>query len=324
MMEVLVRTSIALCTYNGELYLQQQLDSILHQSKQPDEVIVCDDGSSDHTWEILQQFAEKAPMSVRLIQNDVNLGSTENFAKAMGLCSGDIILLADQDDYWQPNKIYEIVDVFQNYPATQMVFSDAWVVDEQMVSRNSTLWEVLGFNPTEQAKFHVNQGTDVLSKGNVVTGATMAVRKEMLGEVLPFVPCWVHDEWMAFIITACHPVRLIDKPLICYRQHGRQQIGCKEKSKFMCFREQLTDGSIRRCTGRVKKWLLAVKKLDSMTDKLWDKELPEILQERIEHWETRLSLAKNKLTRGQQIWHELEQYQRFETRLIALKDWFEG
>lgn len=78
--------------------MQEQLDSILNQRVLPDEVIICDDQSSDNTWNILDKFKNQGKFKVDLIKNDTNLGSTQNFAKAISLCSGDIIFLADQDD----------------------------------------------------------------------------------------------------------------------------------------------------------------------------------------------------------------------------------
>src|SRR4030095_14430308 len=86
--------SIALCSYNGERYLQEQLDSIAGQSRLPDELVVCDDRSLDETAEIIRAFASKVPFPVRLTINERNLGSTKNFEKAISLCRGDIILLS--------------------------------------------------------------------------------------------------------------------------------------------------------------------------------------------------------------------------------------
>ena len=75
--------SVALCTYNGEKYLPEQLESILQQSMPVNELVVCDDRSSDSTLKILQEFAEKAPFPLRIFQNETNLGSTKNFEKCL-------------------------------------------------------------------------------------------------------------------------------------------------------------------------------------------------------------------------------------------------
>ena len=76
------KISIALCTFNGEAYLPQQLDSFISQERQPDEVIICDDRSSDRTHEIVNNFIKKAPFKVKFIVNDNNLGITKIDSKA--------------------------------------------------------------------------------------------------------------------------------------------------------------------------------------------------------------------------------------------------
>ena len=91
--------SIAMATYNGEKYLAEQLDSILAQTVQDFELIVCDDCSSDSTAEILSRYAEK-DSRIKIFVNEKNLGFVKNFEKAVSLCSGEYIALSDQDDVW--------------------------------------------------------------------------------------------------------------------------------------------------------------------------------------------------------------------------------
>src|SRR3989339_673267 len=97
--------SIAMCTYNGEKYIEQQLNSFLTQTILPNELVICDDCSKDKTIEILQEFSKKAKFPVRIYLNEKNLGSTKNFEKAIGLSKGDIIFCSDQDDVWHNQKI---------------------------------------------------------------------------------------------------------------------------------------------------------------------------------------------------------------------------
>ena len=85
------KISVALCTYNGEIYLREQLESILEQTLPPDEIIICDDGSTDATIKILEEFRRKSFTSVKVYCNKENLGVSKNFEKAISLCSGDII-----------------------------------------------------------------------------------------------------------------------------------------------------------------------------------------------------------------------------------------
>src|SRR6266436_7212118 len=116
------RISVAMCTYNGARFLPRQLESIATQTRLPDELVVCDDGSSDESVAIVRWFANSAPFTVRLEINERNLGSTKNFGKAIGLCEGDIIALADQDDVWKPLKLAVLETALKNYLEAGYVF----------------------------------------------------------------------------------------------------------------------------------------------------------------------------------------------------------
>src|SRR5215470_8302349 len=109
--------SVAMCTYNGARFLAEQLGSLAAQSRLPDELVVCDDGSTDESAEIVKDFARHAPFPVRLEVNEENLGATKNFEKAIGLCRGEVIALSDQDDVWYPKKLELHESVFVADPS---------------------------------------------------------------------------------------------------------------------------------------------------------------------------------------------------------------
>src|SRR4051812_40446835 len=109
-----MKLGVALCTYNGERYLSEQLDSIFAQERLPDEVLVQDDGSSDRTLAILDAYAAKAPFTFKVVRNPQNLGFVRNFEHAIGRCSGDVIATSDQDDYWRPDKLKKIEHLFRS------------------------------------------------------------------------------------------------------------------------------------------------------------------------------------------------------------------
>lgn len=227
--------SVALCTYNGANYLEEQLDSIASQTRQPDELVVCDDQSLDSTVEIIEAFQPKVAFPVRLLINKKKLGSTKNFEKAVSLCTGDIIALSDQDDVWQPDKLELIEEKFQGSPKTGIVFSDAEIVDESLRPKGYRLWQVKGFSPAEQKKITQGRSLELLLKHNIVTGATAAFRAKFRELFLPIPANWVHDAWIALIIAVYADLDIIYKPLIKYRQHPNQQIGAIKKG----FLEQL-------------------------------------------------------------------------------------
>ena len=230
-----MKISIALCTYNGAPYLQEQLSSILSQTRLPDELIICDDKSEDNTVDLIRELASRATFPVRLVVNKINLKSTKNFEKAISLCSGNIIVLSDQDDVWYPQKLMRIEKVFVDSPHISAVFTDGKICDASLNPLGYTLWESFGFNKKMQKKTASHRSFEVLIKRNVVTGATMAFRSEFKDLVLPIPNEWVHDGWIALLIASVSDLAIIHAPLIKYRQHNNNQIGALKKN----FKEQL-------------------------------------------------------------------------------------
>jgi glycosyltransferase involved in cell wall biosynthesis len=221
--------SIALCTYNGARFLQDQLQSFLNQTRLPDELVVCDDRSTDATCEIVEAFARQAPFPVRLSVNDRNLGSTRNFELAISLCVGDLIFLSDQDDFWRPEKVERMAHEFENSPDVALVFSDAEVVDANLTPLGYRLWSSMEFDARQQRSMRTGRAFEVLLKQNVVTGAAMAFRRCSLDLALPISPIWIHDGWIAITLSLSAEIRALAEPLILYRQHGGNQVGGLQK-----------------------------------------------------------------------------------------------
>lgn len=217
--------SIALATYNGERYLAEQLDSIIRQTRPPDELVISDDASVDATRAIVLDFARHAPFPVRLLTNSERLGSTRNFEVAISACDGDIIFLCDQDDVWYPDKIALMEKRFMDDPGVGVVFTDADVVDQNLHPLGLRLWEAVRFRPWEQIRFEAGDAFSVLLRRYVVTGATMAFRSCYRDILLPIPDIWVHDAWIAMLIGATSNLAALPTPLIAYRQHGANQIG---------------------------------------------------------------------------------------------------
>ena len=109
-----MKISVAMCTFNGAEFLPAQLESIFAQTRRPDEIVICDDGSSDETQQLLTKFAAKSPVPIALKLNQQNLGSVKNFEQAIKLCNGDVIALGDQDDVWRHDKLESIEHAFRN------------------------------------------------------------------------------------------------------------------------------------------------------------------------------------------------------------------
>ena len=234
--------SIALCTYNGAKYLQQQLDSIADQTVLPKELVTCDDGSSDETGKILKAFSEKAPFPVRIHINGSNLGIARNFEQCISLCTGELIALCDQDDAWKPYKLEKLAEALDNSPEAGFVFCDAELADDDLTSLKRSLWDEKpnAFSQKEKQGFAHSDQLPFLLKKNMVTGACMMFMANLIPRIVPIPPSWIHDYWIATIAaTLGHRGIIVDEPLILYRQHQDQQIGILKGSKITKLRASI-------------------------------------------------------------------------------------
>ena len=219
--------SVALCSFNGSRFIGEQLASIARQTLPPAEIVVCDDGSTDATVAIVEEFAGTATCPVRLEKHASPLGVAANFGRAIELCSGDLIALADQDDVWEPHKLERIAAAFTADERLGLVFSDATAVDTAGNPLGYRLWDALVPPFTGSERRLASQGRlfDVLLRHYVVTGATLAFRGRYRDLVLPIPTNALHDAWIAVLIGAVTPCRMIEEPLIRYRQHTTQMQG---------------------------------------------------------------------------------------------------
>jgi len=215
--------SVAMCTFNGSRFLPAQLSSIATQHRLPDELVICDDGSSDDSLAILASFVLSAPFRVRIVRNEKRLGSTKNFQKAISLCHCEVVALADQDDVWYPQKLARVEEEFAANPVA--VFSDADLIDSAGEHLHERLWNSYSFSLHDQHLFAADHALAILIKHPVVTGATLAFRRSLANVLLPIPAGHVHDFWISFLLAACGPVQLIPEPLLQYRRHEAQQIG---------------------------------------------------------------------------------------------------
>lgn len=221
-----MKTSVAICTYNGEKYIKNQIDSILNQSIAVDEIIICDDCSNDNTLDILKEYQKKFPDLIKIFVNETNLRTVKNFEKAISLCSNEIIFLSDQDDIWMKNKVETILDFFIKNKNINCVATNGECIDNNGLSvEGFIIWDVIEY--LSKNKIAHNYLDLLLLSGNFATGATMAFRKKIATEFLPF-PIkdnFYHDEWMAIVASEKEEFSFLNEKLIKYRLHQNQQVG---------------------------------------------------------------------------------------------------
>ena len=221
-----VTVSVVLCTYNGEKYLRDQLQSILDQTRLPDEILISDDGSTDSTLQIVEEFTSlnpdaKTPQWTVLTRN-APLGVSENFASALGHARGEFIALADQDDLWEPDRLEKQLGLFRE--GTLLVHSDASLVDESG-TKTGTLMSALRLTRGERKNLEEGRALGVLLRRNVVTGATTMIHSSLIRQALPIPSGWIHDEWFALVAAVQGGIVFSELPLIRYRQHAGNEIG---------------------------------------------------------------------------------------------------
>jgi glycosyltransferase involved in cell wall biosynthesis len=217
--------SIALCTYNGQRYLQRQLETLAEQSVLPDEVVICDDASSDHSVQIAQTFARTAPFAVHIHQNTQNLGYIKNFEKAISLCTRDIVFMCDQDDMWAADKIKQVVQIFDAELETGLVLHDFCWIDGQ-----DQPWPgpVDTYGPSHLSAKQLPEEIKARSihvfmhpYPRAWCGCMMAFRRSFNSIILPIFPGKGHDDWILKVLAPVTQTRFIAAPLVQYRMHER-------------------------------------------------------------------------------------------------------
>ena len=220
-----------MCTFNGEEFLAPQLESILAQTLLPEEIVVSDDGSTDRTLEMVREFsaASVAAKTIRWVitSRKEPLGPAQNFEQALARASRGLIALADQDDVWVPEKLQVLADRLGREPSAVLAHSDATLTDGRGI-KGPTLMKTLGATRAELRNLEAGKGLAALMRRNLVTGATVMIRRELLEEASPFPTGWMHDEWLGLVAALQGALVFEKETLVDYRQHGNNAIGASK------------------------------------------------------------------------------------------------
>ena len=198
--------SVCLATYNGDIYVGEQLRSVLAQLGPKDEVVVSDDGSTDNTLQVIAGLDDKR---IRLLPGSGRLGVVKNFECTLQAARGDIIFLCDQDDVWLPGKVERCEAVLTE---CLLVVTDCAVVDGELNPISSSFFRSRGSRPGLLRNLWKNS----------YLGCCIAMRRTVLEVALPFpANIAMHDWWIGLVAESMGQVRYIDEPLLLYRRHGR-------------------------------------------------------------------------------------------------------
>lgn len=241
--------SVVLGTYNGETFLKEQLDSVLAQTYPNIEIIAIDDGSTDATVSILNEYAQKDPR-IRVCVNETNLGFIKNFEKGILLSKGHWISVCDQDDYWFPEKIAKMVRAIGHQP---MVYCDSLLCGAGL--------EPLGKKISDIVHYQSFSDCRQLCVFSRMYGHATLVTRTLFEKASPFIPEMPHDGWMAFHATLYGGVAYLPEALVKYRQHASNVygvVGGRSKKNNKLQRAERKKRELRRIRIRMKAFYEAV------------------------------------------------------------------
>jgi glycosyltransferase involved in cell wall biosynthesis len=215
--------SVVMCTYNGEKYIEEQLNSILKQTYQNLEIIIVDDVSTDNTWQILEQYQQKYK-NISIYKNEKNLGYIKNFENALKKATGDLIAIADQDDIWLPQKL-EIQQ--KNIEDNLIIYHDSALINQKGEYLNKNISSIINMYEGDNCRS--------LIFDNCISGHTILCKKELLSYIFPFPTDMFYDWWMGFIALAVGKIKYLPETFVKYRQHEQSVTdisGIKQKKNI--------------------------------------------------------------------------------------------
>lgn len=216
---------ILLSTYNGEKYLDEQLDSIVKQTYKPWFLLIRDDGSNDDTREIISRFCKLYPEKIReIVDKEGNVGSSLSFSLLLEQSKSEYIMFCDQDDVWLEDKIEitynELTKIEkENGQIPLLIFTDLIVVDEELNTINKSFMNELKLFPDVVNNLHKAMAL------NVVAGCTIMINDKAKKYILPFHKLFIHDYWMTINIIKYGKCKYVNKQTILYRQHRNNVYG---------------------------------------------------------------------------------------------------
>lgn len=229
-----VRISVAMATYNGEKYIEEQLRSICCQTRKPDEIVISDDGSKDATLEIVKQVAKSEDaqgIDFVVLTDNPRHGYCGNFEWAIKHTTGDYVFLSDQDDIWREDKVIQTILVVQKHPDAQCICHNA-----QLVGKQGEPLDGIFDDRFRHEKLNILQGrsvkidresflADTVSWGGI-HGMSMCISRQLIVDMLPFpLTKGSHDKWITLCAVLNDAMYFLNAPLAYYRLHGNNTCG---------------------------------------------------------------------------------------------------
>ena len=298
------KVDILLATYNGEKYLKEQIDSILEQTYSDFRLLISDDGSTDDTRKILEEYKNK-DSRIQVFFQESNLGVVKNFEFLLKKVESAYYMFSDQDDIWKAEKIEKSLNKIEN-DNCDLVYSDLEVVDEKLNVTYESYWKLKGI----YNKIKKYNNFESLYLNNFVTGCTIISKKELIDTYLPLPNSSkyvLHDYWISLILSQNGKIDYIEEPLIKYRQHKNNKVGSKKKSN-----ELRTIDEIRKLFIEVKKEHFKV--FIENEEKFLSEDVKKLNKKSLEYYEM-LETKNNFNFKGWGLFFKLYKYEGFSYKM---------
>ncbi len=223
------RIDIVLAAYNGEAFIEAQVESLLAQTHPHWRLLIRDDGSTDATPEIIRALQRRYPEKIRIIEDDRgNLGFVGNFSCLLEHATADYVAFCDQDDVWKAEKLAEslaemrVLEARHGTALPLLVFTDTAVVDRSLKPVSDSAWHYQYVDPAFCGRLN-----RVLIQ-NVVTGCTVLINAALKERAIPIpASAFAHDWWIALVASAFGGVSYVDRAMVYYRQHDQHALGVR-------------------------------------------------------------------------------------------------
>lgn len=213
--------SIAMSTYNGELYIYKQLESLKNQIRKADEVIICDDGSKDQTINIIEKYINENHLddTWKLYINEKNKGCVRNFMDCAERTTGDVVFFCDQDDIWDSRKTEHMMQGFEQNAKMLACYCLRDYIDENDC-KIKLKFQFMS-NPKKR-KLYQKVSLNEAIKFNKSPGLCLAFRREMLNELKSLIlnNDLTHDLPIGTVAAIKGEYFVLNEELVQYRQHG--------------------------------------------------------------------------------------------------------
>ena len=321
--------SVAMATYNGGGFIEEQLVSILSQEPGPAELVVADDGSTDDTLALVRETAGDHPATSLVIlgPQESPLGVAGNFARAIAATRGELVALSDQDDRWHPGRLAALRARFESEPEVLLIHHDASLIDGAGLPLGSSLLDWLRVGARERGLLTSADAFAASIRRNAATGATVVFRRELAELAGPIGEGWIHDEWLAIIAGALGGARLDERVLGDYRQHGRNEIGVARPTPAYLVRRMLAPrgdryGWLARRSAALVDRLEALRAEGVTVDDRW----MTLARRKAEFERSRADYPASRLARVRPVWRHRREYADLSSqgRLDILRDLMHG